>query len=370
MIPILELRTQYSQIQEELEEAVLRVLRSTSYILGSEVKSFEEEFAAWNGVKYGIGVGNGTDAIQLAVRALELAPEDEVIVPSFTFVASAGAVALAGSKVVFADVDPVTFTLDPDSLEKAITPRTKAVVAVHLYGHAADMDRIAAICREHKLFLIEDCAQASGAQIGEKKVGGFGDMSCYSFFPSKNLGGIGDGGIVLTNNEKYDESIRMLRGHGSKVRYYHEILGTNSRLDEIQAAVLDVNALFIKGELQAEVCSKIAADFICLTALHVTDAQYVAMLGKIVPVLRKQNKFLFVFDRCDIAVISRADGVVLNPGAVSVRQARELLPAHCAVGVRVEEKTGVEQAFLDGADWILTPKRFPKCSMVQAVVKP
>ncbi len=137
-----------------------------------------------------------------------------------------------------------------------------------------------------------------------------------------------------------------------------------------KAAVLDVNALFIKGELQAEVCSKIAADFICLTALHVTDAQYVAMLGKIVPVLRKQNKFLFVFDRCDIAVISRADGVVLNPGAVSVRQARELLPAHCAVGVRVEEKTGVEQAFLDGADWILTPKRFPKCSMVQAVVKP
>ncbi len=240
MIPILELRTQYSQIQEELEEAVLRVLRSTSYILGSEVKSFEEEFAAWNGVKYGIGVGNGTDAIQLAVRALELAPEDEVIVPSFTFVASAGAVALAGSKVVFADVDPVTFTLDPDSLEKAITPRTKAVVAVHLYGHAADMDRIAAICREHKLFLIEDCAQASGAQIGEKKVGGFGDMSCYSFFPSKNLGGIGDGGIVLTNNEKYDESIRMLRGHGSKVRYYHEILGTNSRLDEIQAAALRV----------------------------------------------------------------------------------------------------------------------------------
>lgn len=137
-----------------------------------------------------------------------------------------------------------------------------------------------------------------------------------------------------------------------------------------KAAVLDVDALFVKGGLQADACSKIAADFICLTALHVTDAQYVAMLGKIVPVLRKQNKFLFIFDRCDIAVISRADGVVLNPGAVSVRQARELLPAHCAVGVRVEEKTDVEQAFLDGADWILTPKRFPKCSMVQAVVKP
>lgn len=137
-----------------------------------------------------------------------------------------------------------------------------------------------------------------------------------------------------------------------------------------KAAVLDVNELIVNGELQASFCSKVSADFICMTAQNVSDAQYVAMLGKIVPVLRKQNKFLFIFDRCDIAVISRADGVVLNLGAVSVRQARELLPAHCTVGVRVEEKTDVEQAFLDGADWILTPKRFPKCSMVQAVVKP
>ncbi|MGM9992214.1 MAG: DegT/DnrJ/EryC1/StrS family aminotransferase [Candidatus Bruticola sp.] len=240
MIPILELRTQYSQIQDELEEAVLKVLRSTAYVLGPEVKAFEEEFAAWNGVKHGIGVGNGTDALQLAVRALDLKAEDEVIVPSFTFVASAGAVALAGSKVVFADIDPHTFSLDPESLKKAITPHTKAVICVHLYGHAADISAIKSICQEHSLALIEDCAQATGAEINGQKVGGFGDMSCFSFFPSKNLGGIGDGGMVLTNSDSYFEKINMLRGHGSKVRYYHEILGTNSRLDEIQAAALRV----------------------------------------------------------------------------------------------------------------------------------
>lgn len=240
MIPILELRTQYSQIQDELEAAVLKVLRSTAYVLGPEVKAFEEEFAAWNGVKHGIGVGNGTDALQLAVRALDLKADDEVIVPSFTFVASAGAVALAGSKVVFADIDPRTFTLDPESLKKAITPHTKAVICVHLYGHAADVKAIKAICQEHNLALIEDCAQATGACVDGKKVGGFGDLSCFSFFPSKNLGGIGDGGMVLTNSDEYFEKVQMLRGHGSKVRYYHEILGTNSRLDEIQAAALRV----------------------------------------------------------------------------------------------------------------------------------
>lgn len=240
MIPIIELRTQYAQIQEELEAAALRVLRSTHYILGPEVQAFEKEFAQWNGVQYAVGVGNGTDALQLAVRALELSPEDEVIVPSFTFVASAGAVALAGSKVVFADVDPRTFTLDPASLRQHITPKTKAVVVVHLYGHPAAMEEIQAICREHKLFLIEDCAQSTGATYRQQTVGGLGDLSCYSFFPTKNLGGAGDGGMVLTNNPQLFEKVQMLRGHGSKTRYYHDILGTNSRLDELQAAVLRV----------------------------------------------------------------------------------------------------------------------------------
>lgn len=247
MIPILELRTQYSQIQDELEAAVLKALRSTSYILGPEVQAFEKEFAAWNGAKYGIGVGNGTDALQLAVRALDLSADDEVIVPSFTFVASAGAAALAGAKVVFADILPDTFCIDPDSVRKLITKNTKAIVAVHLYGHPAPLAEISAICKEHNLALIEDCAQATGAEINGQKVGTFGDMACYSFFPSKNLGGIGDGGMVLTSSDKYFEKIQMLRGHGSKVRYYHEILGTNSRLDEIQAAALRVKLKYVDG---------------------------------------------------------------------------------------------------------------------------
>ncbi|MBQ7529986.1 DegT/DnrJ/EryC1/StrS family aminotransferase [bacterium] len=242
MIPILQLRTQYAQIQNELEEAVLRVLRSTSYILGQEVQSFEKEFATWVGTEYGVGVGNGTDAIQLAIRALDLKADDEVIVPSFTFVASAGAVALAGSRVVFADVDSDNFALNLDSLRRSITPKTKAVVAVHLYGHPAPIKEIKDICKEHNLYLIEDCAQSTGAMIDGQKVGTFGDMACFSFFPSKNLGGIGDGGMVLTSDPKFYETLQMLRGHGSKVRYYHEILGTNSRLDEVQAAALRVKS--------------------------------------------------------------------------------------------------------------------------------
>lgn len=245
MIPILQLNTQYEQIREELEAAVLKALRSTHYILGPEVQAFEQEFAAWNHAKYAVGVGNGTDAIHLAIRALNLAPEHEIIVPSFTFVASAGAAALAGHKIVFADVDPQTFTLSADSLRRAITPNTKAVVAVHLYGHPAPIKEISEICREHGLYLIEDCAQSTGAEVDGQKVGTFGDMGCFSFFPSKNLGGIGDGGMVITNNEKYFETVNMLRGHGSKVRYYHEILGTNSRLDEIQAAALRVKLKYV-----------------------------------------------------------------------------------------------------------------------------
>ncbi len=240
MIPILELRTQYSSIQEEIEEAVLRVLRSTRYILGPETEAFEKEFAAWNGAEFAIGTGNGTDSIQLALRALEVGPGDEVICPAFTFIATAGAAALTGATPVFADIDPDTFTLNPECVEKAITPKTKAIVAVNLYGHAAPVLKLREIADKHGIALVEDCAQATGCLINGKHVGTIGDLGCFSFFPSKNLGGIGDGGMVITSNPELDEKVRMLRGHGSKVRYYHDILGTNSRLDEIQAAALRV----------------------------------------------------------------------------------------------------------------------------------
>lgn len=247
MIPILQLSTQYQTIGAELEEAVLRALRGTHYILGPEVTAFEREFAEWHGQEAAVGVGNGTDALHLAVRALDLGPEDEVICPAFTFIATAGAIALAGAKPTFCDIDPVHFAIDPQDLKKRITPATRAIVVVHLFGHPAPMNEIMAIAKEHNLAVIEDCAQATGAEYHGKKVGTIGDFGCFSFFPSKNLGGVGDGGMVLANSPEKLEKIRMLRGHGSKVKYYHDCLGTNSRLDELQAAALRVKLRYLEG---------------------------------------------------------------------------------------------------------------------------
>lgn len=247
MIPILQLNTQYETIGAELEAAVLKALRGTHYILGPEVEAFEREFAAWHGLESAVGVGNGTDALHLAVRALDLGPEDEVICPAFTFIATAGAIALAGAKPVFCDIEPTYFALDPEDLKRRLTPRTKAIVVVHLFGHPAPMDEILALAKEHHLAVIEDCAQATGAEYRGKKVGTLGDFGCFSFFPSKNLGGIGDGGMVTANSPEKLERIRMLRGHGSKVKYYHDCLGTNSRLDEVQAAALRVKLRYLDG---------------------------------------------------------------------------------------------------------------------------
>lgn len=240
MIPILELKTQYAEIREEVEKAVCEVLARTHYILGPEVAAFEQEFAEWNGSPHGVGCASGTDALVLALRACGVGAGDEVIVPSFTFMATAGAVSSVGATPVFADVDATSFNLDPAQVAKRITPRTKAIVVVHLYGHPADMNAFLELGREHNLKIIEDCAQATGALYHGRKVGTMGDAGCFSFFPSKNLGGAGDGGMVLTAHPEIDERLRCLRGHGSRRKYYHDELGTNSRLDEIQAAVLRV----------------------------------------------------------------------------------------------------------------------------------
>jgi dTDP-4-amino-4,6-dideoxygalactose transaminase len=245
MIPILQLNSQYEAIGVELEEAVVRALRGTHYILGPEVAAFEQEFAQWHGVDGAAGVANGTDALHLAVRALGLGPDDEVLCPAFTFIATAGAIALAGAKPAFCDIDPVTYAMDPEDLRRRITPATKALIVVHLFGHPAPMDEILEIAGEHNLAVIEDCAQATGAEYKGRKVGTMGDFGCFSFFPSKNLGGIGDGGMVLAKTAERLEKIKMLRGHGSRVKYYHDCLGTNSRLDEIQAAALRVKLRYL-----------------------------------------------------------------------------------------------------------------------------
>jgi dTDP-4-amino-4,6-dideoxygalactose transaminase len=239
-IPLLDLVAQYHSIKDEMDAAVLGVLESGRFILGPNVSALEQEIAAYLGVKHAIGVASGTDALVLALRAAEVGPGDEVIVPAFSFFATAGTVMTIGARPVFVDIDPETYLIDVTAIEAVITPRTKAIIPVHLYGQPADMDEIMAIAEKHALKVIEDNAQAIGAVYKGKKTAAIGDIGCLSFFPSKNLGAYGDGGMITTNDDGMAEKVRMLRMHGWKKKYFPEMLGYNSRLDELQAAVLRV----------------------------------------------------------------------------------------------------------------------------------
>ena len=238
MIPAFELKTQYQALSGDLEQAVAEVLRGGSYILGPRVRELEARIAARVGVAHGVGVGNGTDALHLALRALQLGPGDEVITTPFTFVATTEAIGIVGATPVFADIHLATFNLDPASVEAAVTQRTKAILPVHLYGQPAQMDALRAIAKRHGLAIVEDAAQAIGASYKGTQVGALGDLACFSFFPTKNLGCAGDGGMVTTNDDSLFDRVEMLRRHGGKVKYHHSELGLNSRLDELQAAVL------------------------------------------------------------------------------------------------------------------------------------
>lgn len=237
-VPLLDLKRQYKQIGDQLEKNVLSVLRSGNYILGEWVNRLETSVADICGTRHGVAVANGTDALLLALWALNIGPDDEVITPAFTFAATAEAIALRGAKVVFVDVDPITFNMDPAKLEAAVTERTAAIIPVHLYGQPADMGPIMHVARKHNLRVIEDNAQAIGATYRGRPTGSFGDLACISFYPTKNLGAAGDAGMVVTSNDAIAERLRRLRAHGSHKRYYHDELGVNSRLDEVQAAVL------------------------------------------------------------------------------------------------------------------------------------
>lgn len=240
VVPAFDLKEQYRLIEPEITQAVSDVLRSGHYIMGPQVDAFEKEMAAFMKVKHAIGVANGSDALLLALMAVDIAPGDEVIVPTFTFFATAGAVALLGAKPVFADIDPDTFNIAVDQIEALITPQTKAIIPVHLYGQMAEMDPVMQIARKYDLAIIEDSAQAIGTEYHGQGSCTIGDMGCLSFFPTKNLGACGDAGMVLTNNDALAEKLRMLRVHGARQKYHHSILGCNSRLDEIQAAILRV----------------------------------------------------------------------------------------------------------------------------------
>ncbi len=239
-IPIADPAAEYRELAPQIDAAVKRVLASGRYILGPEGAALEAELAALAGARHAVGVASGTDALHLALRAAGIGPGDEVIVPAFTFAATAEAVSYTGAKPVFADIELGTFCLDPRSVEAKLTPRTRALVPVHLYGQTAPMGALEAICRERKLALVEDCAQALGADDSGRGAGSWGDFGCFSFYPTKNLAAAGDAGMVTAREARDAERLRMLRHHGSSATYTHAVLGWNSRLDELQAAILRV----------------------------------------------------------------------------------------------------------------------------------
>lgn len=239
-VPLLDLKAQYATIRDEIEPVVKDVFESQYFILGPKVKEFEQEVANYCGADYATGCASGTDALLLALMALDIQPGNEVITSPYTFFATGGSIARLGAKIVFCDIKPDTYNLDPGHLDYLITERTKAIIPVHLYGLIAEMDRINEIAGEHSIPVVEDAAQAIGATVPYGRAGSLGTIGCFSFFPSKNLGGAGDGGMVVTNDQDIAERLGILRGHGSKPKYYHSIVGINSRLDALQAAVLQV----------------------------------------------------------------------------------------------------------------------------------
>lgn len=285
-IQMVDLVGQYQKIKPEVDAALQRVIDTAAFINGPEVKEFEKEFAGYLGVKQVIGCANGTDALQIAMMALGLKPGDEIITCSFTFVATVEVVALLGITPVFADVLPGTFNIDPADIKRKITPKTKAIVPVHLFGQTADMDAIMAIAKEHGLFVIEDNCQAVGSDYssasGSRKAGTIGHVGTTSFFPSKNLGCYGDGGALFTNDDELAKKLRRVCNHGSDVRYYHEVIGVNSRLDSLQAAILRVKLKHLKEYDAAR-----------NEAANVYDSAFAGMPDLITPARSKDSTHVF-----------------------------------------------------------------------------
>ncbi len=245
-IPLVDLRAQYQTIQLEVMAAIEDVFTNMQLFLGPQSKAFEQEFATYSGCDYGVGCSSGTDALVLALRACEIGPGHEVITVANTFIATVEAIALVGATPVFVDIDPETYTMDWTQLSRVLTPRTRAIVPVHLYGHPVEMQPVLEFAQEHGLWVIEDASQAHGAIYHGQRVGSMGDIGCFSLYYSKNLGAYGEAGICVTRDNELAESLRMLRDHGSRIRYHHEVLGTNARLDELQAAVLRVKMRYLE----------------------------------------------------------------------------------------------------------------------------
>jgi dTDP-4-amino-4,6-dideoxygalactose transaminase len=244
-VPLLDLKAQHATIREEVRDAIDRVVESQHFILGPEVEALEREVAEYSGCVHGIGVSSGTDALLVALMAIDLKPGDEVVTTPYTFFATAGAVARLGGKPVLVDIDPLTYNIDPARIEAAITSRTRAIIPVHLYGQMAEMDPIMEIAERRGLYVIEDAAQAIGSEYRGLRAGSMGHLACFSFFPSKNLGGVGDGGMVTSNDAELAHRVKLLRNHGYSPKYYNKVVGGNFRLDAIQAAVLRVKLRYL-----------------------------------------------------------------------------------------------------------------------------
>jgi dTDP-4-amino-4,6-dideoxygalactose transaminase len=247
MVKFLDLKSQYQGIKPEIDKAIQSVIESSAFIGGKHVAQFEDSFSNYVGAGYCIGVGNGTDALEIAIEALDMPIGSEIIVPANSFIASSEAVTRSGHRVVFVDIDTESYVISIEDLKERITPKTKAIMAVHLYGHPCDMDELAKIAKEYNLYIIEDCAQAHGAEYKGKRVGGVGDIATFSFYPGKNLGAYGDGGAITTNNLELSAQCRKISNHGRTAKYDHDFEGRNSRLDSLQAAILNVKLKYLDG---------------------------------------------------------------------------------------------------------------------------
>ena len=290
-VPLFDTKAQNHALAPSLQAAFARVLASGQFILGAEVQAFEWHCADYFGVRHALGISSGTDAILLALMALDIGRGDEVICPSFTFFATAGCIARAGAKPVFCDVRPDTFNLDVTDAARRITPRTKAIMPVHLYGQAAEMEALRALARQHGLKVIEDAAQAIGATQGGRHVGGFGDFGAFSFFPTKNLGAFGDAGLLTTNDDALAERANLLRTHGAKPKYYHQFVGGNFRLDALQAALLSVKFPHLDGYAQrrAANAARYTEHFLTLPGVRPANAAAVAGARLLLPSAQPGN---------------------------------------------------------------------------------
>lgn len=267
MIPFIDLSREYETLQDEIDDAISRVLESGYFVLGDEVEAFEQEFADYVGVEHGVGVNSGTDALKFALDALGVGPGDEVVTVSHTFVATADAIVENGATPVFVDVDPKTYCMDTDQLKAAVTDDTAAIVPVHLYGQPVDMDTVLEVAERHDLAVVEDACQAHGAEYRGQRVGTFGDAACFSFYPVKNLGAYGDGGIVVTDDETVANHVEIARNVGQTEKYHHEMVGANSRLDELQAAILRAKLPHLDewNERRREIAATYAGAFVDTT---------------------------------------------------------------------------------------------------------